>query len=301
MVLLQFFGCGVIERTAVWKTASTVLQGPIYQIFCSTANRPRSAASQDAQDLNENPGYGGAIICNWDSEGILKTVIRELDRFVQLKGTMKIKLVLFDVGGVLIDLQTEQARRSLESQYQMTKESYAMLTRCTYETEPFSITELATIGKAGSTEYIEAFRAACGRFVSMTAMRQNRESIIGHERSEMLELLSNLKRSVRVAAFTNTIAIHWEMLQDRNRFSFPHLTEQTIASHLAGFAKPTKQAYEQLSRILKVNPSDVLFIDDSKINVAAAIATGMRGLVFTQHRNLVEDLQRESLLPVGTK
>ena len=208
-----------------------------------------------------------------------------------------IKLVLFDVGGVLIDLQTEEARQSLESDHQMTNESYAMLSRCTYETEPFSITELATIGAAGSKEYIEAFRAACGHFVPMAAMRQNRESIIGQERSEMLQLLSDLKRAVRVAAFTNTIAMHWEMLQNPNRFSFPSLTEQTIPSHLAGFAKPTQKAYQQLARILEVDPSEVLFIDDSKINVVAAIASGMQGLVFNNCRELIEDLRRESLLP----
>jgi FMN phosphatase YigB (HAD superfamily) len=43
-----------------------------------------------------------------------------------------VKLVLFDVGGVLIDLRSEQARRSLESEYGMARTDYEALARCTY-------------------------------------------------------------------------------------------------------------------------------------------------------------------------
>jgi FMN phosphatase YigB (HAD superfamily) len=207
-----------------------------------------------------------------------------------------VKLILFDVGGVLIDLESEQARRSLETEYGMATAAYEALTRCTYEKEPFSITEAATIGAVGSDEYIGAFRAACGRFISVSAMKRNRESIIGSERLPMIELLTVLRKTVRVAAFTNTIEMHWEMLQNRNRFSFPTIVEETIASHLAGFAKPTKMAYEEVARRLKVDATDVLFIDDSKINVSAAIECGMRGIVFSDHRDLVETLRREKVL-----
>ena len=131
-----------------------------------------------------------------------------------------VELVLFDVGGVLIDLQSKQARRSLESEYGMATVAYEALTRCTYEKEPLSITETATIGATGSEEYIDAFCEACGRFVSPLAMKQNRESIIGDERLPMIELISVLRETVRVAAFTNTIEMHWELLQNRDRFFF---------------------------------------------------------------------------------
>jgi glucose-1-phosphatase len=208
-----------------------------------------------------------------------------------------VKLVLFDVGGVLIDLQTEQARRSLESEYGMTTAAYEGLARCTYEKEPFSITEEATIGAAGSDEYIDAFRAACGRFVPASVIKQNRESIIGHERPPMIELVTVLSKRVRVAAFTNTIEMHWKKLQNRDRFSFPAIVEQTLASHLIGVAKPTKAAYQEVTRRLEIEPAEVLFIDDSGINVSAAIECGMRGIVYNSYRDLVENLHKEELLP----
>jgi HAD superfamily hydrolase (TIGR01509 family) len=208
-----------------------------------------------------------------------------------------VKLVLFDVGGVLIDLQSEQARRSLVAEYGMTTTAYEGLSRCTYETEPFSITEEATIGAVESDEYIDAFRAACGYFVPASVMKQNRESIVGHERAPMIELVSMLSERVRVAAFTNTIDMHWKMLQNRDRFSFPTIVEQTIASHLIGAAKPTKAAYQEITRRLEIDPAEVLFIDDLRINVSAATEYGMRGVVFTSYRDLVETLHKEKLLP----
>jgi putative hydrolase of the HAD superfamily len=206
-------------------------------------------------------------------------------------------LVLFDVGGVLIDLQSEQARSSLVSEYGMTTTAYEGLSRCTYEKQPFSITEEATIGAVGSDEYIDAFRAACGCFVPASVMKQNRESIVGHERPAMIELVSMVSERVRVAAFTNTIDMHWNMLQNRNHFSFPTIVEQTIASHLIGVAKPTKAAYQEITRRLEIDPAEVLFIDDSRINVSAAIEYGMRGIVFNSYRDLVETLHKEKLLP----
>jgi glucose-1-phosphatase len=215
----------------------------------------------------------------------------------EFKKRTMVGLVLFDVGGVLIDLQSEQARRSLVSEYGMTTTAYEGLSRCTYEKEPFSITEEATIGAVGSDEYIDAFRAACGCSVPGSVIKQNRESIIGRERPAMIELVSTLSERVRVAAFTNTIDMHWEMLQNRDRFSFPTLVEQTIASHIIGFAKPTKAAYQEITRRLEIDPAEVLFIDDSGINVSAAIEYGMRGIVFNNYRDLVETLHKEKLLP----
>jgi FMN phosphatase YigB (HAD superfamily) len=207
-----------------------------------------------------------------------------------------IKLVLFDVGNVLIDLYSENARRSLQLEYQMPPESYEALSRSSYETEPYSITETAMIGTTGTDDYLEAFRKACGRFISRPAMKENRESILGRERTEMLRLLSDLKQRVRIAAFTNTIEMHWEILQNRDRFSFPTIVEQTIASHLIGLAKPTKTAYEEVARSLAVDLSEMLLIDDTEINISGAVACGMRGIVFTSYRELITNLRAVGLL-----
>jgi hypothetical protein len=67
------------------------------------------------------------------------------------------KAVVFDVGGVLIDLHAEGARRELIEKYGFVSQSFARLTRSSFESHPRSITELAMIGCVGTSEYLDAF------------------------------------------------------------------------------------------------------------------------------------------------
>ena len=94
-----------------------------------------------------------------------------------------IGLVLFDVGGVLIDL------------YSKDKETEAVLGReygldpASYERIAKPAMERAIIGKIGTTDLLQAFCAACKRDVTIEEMKSNLESIIGDERPAMLELV----------------------------------------------------------------------------------------------------------------
>ena len=72
------------------------------------------------------------------------------------------KAVVFDVGGVLIDLHAEGARRELIEKYGFVSQSFARLTRSSFESHPRSITELAMIGCVGTSEYLDAFLHECG-------------------------------------------------------------------------------------------------------------------------------------------
>ena len=67
-----------------------------------------------------------------------------------------IRAVVFDVGGVLIDLHSDEARRELIERYGLLSQGFARLTRSSFESHPRSITELAMIGKVGTSAYLEA-------------------------------------------------------------------------------------------------------------------------------------------------
>ena len=213
-----------------------------------------------------------------------------------LQQTDKIDLVLFDVGGVIIDLFLDSARHALLNQYRMPASVYEEITRATFERQPFSATENATIGLITTDEYLEEFRRGCGGGVSVSTIKSNLESVIGPERGEMVELIRTLSNRVRVAAFTNTIELHWNLLIDQNRFSFFGLVERVIASHILGLAKPTPAAYRATSEILAVDAMNVLFIDDSPRNVLAARDFGMTSVRYTSYPELCETLRSLDLL-----
>ena len=76
----------------------------------------------------------------------------------------------------------------------------------------------------------------------------------------------------------------------------------TVWSHLLGVAKPDEAIYRYVLAKLKLDPGEVLFLDDKAPNVAAAHAIGMNAHRFTNVENLrawlvAEGLDRELPLP----
>jgi hypothetical protein len=102
------------------------------------------------------------------------------------------KAVVFDLGGVLIDLHSEEAGRELMQKYGLLPHRLANLTRSCFESRPRSITELAMIGKVGTPEYLEAFLRECS-VKDLEGLRVNRLSVVGRERARVFAIVEQLK------------------------------------------------------------------------------------------------------------
>jgi len=202
------------------------------------------------------------------------------------------KLVLFDIGGVVIDLDFEDARTTLESEYLMEPETFLELTRSGFSGETLSVTEKATIGAIGTEEYLLAFQNACKRPVPVETVERLRASMLGPERPEMLTFLTELKDTIRIAAFTNTIDLHWRLLSNPKNYRFPQLFETIFASHLIGEAKPTRRAFTKVLDVLGLSPEEVVFVDDSALNVSGASQLGIKGIVFKDLDTLQAELRK---------
>jgi FMN phosphatase YigB (HAD superfamily) len=106
-------------------------------------------------------------------------------------------LILFDIGGVIIDLKLSEARSELESKYLMEPGTLLRLTRSDFDDAELSITEKAMIGAISTDEYLQAFQRACKRLVPLEDIRRNAESVLGPERPEMLDLLEQLSKKIQ--------------------------------------------------------------------------------------------------------
>jgi glucose-1-phosphatase len=202
------------------------------------------------------------------------------------------KLVLFDIGGVIIDLDFVDGRTTLESEYQMDPKTFLELTRSSFHQEVLSVTEKAMIGAIGTEEYLLAFQNACKRSVPIETVRRLRTSMLGPERPEMLAFLKQLNQKIRTAAFTNTIELHWSLLTDPKRYQFPQLFETVFASHLIAEAKPSKRSFTKVLDALGLSPEEVVFIDDSEANVSGASQLGIRGILFKDLDALRDELRK---------
>ena len=204
---------------------------------------------------------------------------------------VKPKLVLFDIGGVIIDLDFHDARSTLQFEFLMDPDTFLELTRSGFKGEVLSVTEKAMIGAIGTREYLLAFQNGCKRPVPLETIQRLRTSMLGPERPEMLEFLDQVRKRVSIAAFTNTIALHWEVLTNPKRYRFPQLFQTIFASHLLGDAKPRVESFKKVLSALGVNPEEVVFIDDSELNVSGASQLGIKGIVFKSLESLRAELR----------
>jgi epoxide hydrolase-like predicted phosphatase len=200
------------------------------------------------------------------------------------------KAVVFDLGGVLIDLHSDEAGRELMERYGLSPHSFARLTRSSFESHPRSVTELAMLGKIETSTYLEAFLRECS-VKNPERLRANRLSVVGRERKDVLTIVEHLKQAgLKCCVLSNTIALHWERLGSARGYPCLGLFDHIFASHLIGCAKPEKATFSFVANALKVQMSECLLVDDTLLNIERAKALGWRGILFTSAAQLQRDV-----------
>ncbi len=91
-----------------------------------------------------------------------------------------------------------------------------------------------------------------------------------------LEMLARIPRSYRRAILSNSNALHWPRVL--NEMQLGSAIDTHFVSHLSGRIKPDADAFEQVLESLDCEPQDVLFLDDNSINVEAARNLGLRAV-----------------------
>jgi HAD superfamily hydrolase (TIGR01509 family) len=99
------------------------------------------------------------------------------------------------------------------------------------------------------------------------------------EEPEMAPLIRALARHHRVVLFSNINPAHWAHVTAH----YPAVTEahRAYLSYELGLTKPDPESFRRVLASEDCRLGDALFIDDRAVNVAAAVALGLDGLVFT--------------------
>jgi putative hydrolase of the HAD superfamily len=92
-----------------------------------------------------------------------------------------------------------------------------------------------------------------------------------------LEMLASIPRRYMRAALSNSNSLHWSRVMDEMQLgpAFDH----HFSSHLIGKIKPDAEAFHHVLESLGCNSHEVLFLDDNLLNVDAARALGMHAVV----------------------
>lgn len=179
----------------------------------------------------------------------------------------KISVLLFDLGGVLIDLKWVSSARRLfgseDSEAELKKRWINLASVREYES-----------GRADFDEFYQLFIAETRAKISAADFHREFGGIIGSEKAGCREMLQTLSSSYRLAMLSNTNPVHVEMLRkNSDLFGFFH---DLFFSYELGMAKPDSEIFHEVCRKLGCQPGQVIFFDDSQFNVDAAAKCGIK-------------------------
>ena len=91
-----------------------------------------------------------------------------------------------------------------------------------------------------------------------------------------LDMVRSVPGSFTRATLSNTNALHWtRMMQD---FELEHAFDHHFASHLTGLLKPDAEVFAHIAKTLGCPPQAIFFLDDNLLNVDAARNAGFRSV-----------------------
>lgn len=115
--------------------------------------------------------------------------------------------------------------------------------------------------------------------------RKNQKEI-----ENMLALLSKLKKNFHLAALS-TIPKEWFEFK-RKKFNLDSYFEHIVSSGEYGIEKPNPEIYKIVIEKMRLDPSEMIFIDDKESTLPPAQKLGMKTILFRGQKDLEEKLSR---------
>jgi len=192
-------------------------------------------------------------------------------------------VVLFDLGGVLVENTGEQGLASLLP-YRLGREEIWARWLASDAVRRFERGQISP--EVFAARFIEEWRLELGPAAFIEAFAAWPKGLF--EGAAML--LRKLRALHRVACLTNNNPLHWSRFPE-----LPGLFDSIFASHLTGFLKPDPEAFEHALRELDVRAEAVWFFDDLLQNVEAARKVGIRALQVRGFADVEPALRAEGL------
>ena len=190
-----------------------------------------------------------------------------------------IKNIIFDLGGVLINLNYQLTRKAFED---LGVEDFdAFYTQ--HAANP--LFENLEVGAIEPEAFYEALREATGLTLTNSQIETAWNAMLLDFPEERLLWLSQIKNKYNIYLFSNTNAIHYNAFINIYRkvapqldldLRFEHFFKTAYYSHTLGQRKPEVAAFEAVIQDANLDPTQTLFIDDTLLNIEGAKKAGLQ-------------------------
>jgi len=207
---------------------------------------------------------------------------------------MRIKNIIFDLGGVLLNID-----------YHATIKAFVNLGITNFEAlfsqaSQDGIFDKLDVGKLSPEEFRNNLRRVTGLNLSDNDIDKAWNAMLLDMPIERIELLENAKKHYRTFLLSNTNAIHYPeysayMASAHGYSSLAMLFEKQYLSHEIGMRKPDKKTFLYVLKQNGLKAKETLFIDDTLQHVIGAREAGLYAYYLNTKNEAITDLFTDGL------
>lgn len=205
----------------------------------------------------------------------------------------KIRNIIFDLGGVLLDLDYSATQKAFQ---ELGAEDFNAIYSQAAQNNLFDLYET---GKISDAKFLEGLSAVLPAHVTETAITNAWNAMLLNLPLERLELLKRLKDHYRIFLLSNTNEIHISafekiILEQHKLTGLETLFEKTYYSSRIGMRKPETEIFEYVIKENNLSKSETVFFDDSIQHIRGAESAGIKA-IFVEKPAVITDFFDTSL------
>ncbi len=199
----------------------------------------------------------------------------------------KFKNIIFDLGNVILDIDTELSKKAFEKEG---VENFDKLYTLAYQAEVFDRLE---IGAISEKEFYSEIREITGSSLSDNQIRDCWNALIIDYNMERIEFLQKTRTKYKTFILSNTNEIHYKLyteilLKKYEVQGLESLVDKAYFSHKIGLKKPDPEAFYYIINNAGIKINETLFIDDNQDHIKSAAELGFKTLLLNNKK--LEDL-----------
>ena len=203
-----------------------------------------------------------------------------------------IKNIIFDLGGVLFDIN-----------YHLTAEAFEKLGVKDFKNifakkGQADVIDRLEEGKIGIDELTKELSVLCGINLSKQQVIEAWNVMLFNIPTPRFELLKELRKKYRVFLYSNIneiheIGVHQRLQEKYGIANLENHFEKVYYSHLIGIRKPNKEGFLYIIDDQQINANETLFIDDSPQHVEGALKAGLQAVWLDLEKQDIHELVEE--------
>lgn len=197
------------------------------------------------------------------------------------------KNIIFDLGGVLLDIDFARTGQAFEK---LGVHNFLSLYNQYHADAFFSDFEK---GKQSDEAFFNHIQEICNcRHLSHSQVRDAWNALLIRFPEERVEWLFSIAEKYRIFLFSNTNQVHYNWFaaafEKQTGKVFNDVFVKAYYSHEMGLRKPDPASYQLILDEQELVPSETLFIDDTEKNTIAAAELGMQTVFLEKPMSVME-------------